>query len=355
MSKQTMRYVGAVPRRSAEGLVAECYDMITEDFFINGSLTSRSKVPRLLAAMWTAGRESILVNDQLNRTTKEAMIAVLSQVNDCPYCGDMLVSLVHAGQQHEAADRIFAEGEHEVSDPVLRARLAWVKSVATPGQTSHPPVPFSAEALPEAIGALTAMSDINRFSHVVMDGSPVTAPMGLQGIKQVALRAFGGELKQTQLVPVPPGQALSLLPEAPLPDDLEWAAPNPRVAAALARWATTVENEASEVVSPKVRELVNGNLQVWQGEPMPLSRSWVDAEVTALSGIDRSIARLALVLAKAPYQVSGAVVRGVLDENPDEQRFIRILAWASCAAARRFGQYAAAEARRSLSEQRAAA
>ena len=41
-----------------------------------------------LAAMWTAGRESILVDDRLDRTTKEAMNAVLSQVNDCPFRRD---------------------------------------------------------------------------------------------------------------------------------------------------------------------------------------------------------------------------------------------------------------------------
>jgi hypothetical protein len=33
------------------------------------------------------------------------------------------------------------------------------------------PVPFTTEEAPEAIAALMAMSDINRFSHVVMDGS----------------------------------------------------------------------------------------------------------------------------------------------------------------------------------------
>ncbi|MGC2194360.1 MAG: hypothetical protein WA628_06770 [Terriglobales bacterium] len=40
------------------------------------------------------------------------------------------------------------------------------------------PIPFAAEELPEAIAAVMAMSDINRFSHVVMDGSPVSAPPG---------------------------------------------------------------------------------------------------------------------------------------------------------------------------------
>src|SRR5262245_39739479 len=161
LSLKTMRYVHAVPRRKASGLVARIYDMIEEDFFINGSLTSRSKVPALLAGIWTAGRESVLVDDRLDRTTKEAMNAVLSQVNDCPYCGDRPISLFHAGGQHEAASYLFTESEADVTDATLRKRLTWVKSVATHGARTHPPVPFTAEELPEAIAALMAMSDIN--------------------------------------------------------------------------------------------------------------------------------------------------------------------------------------------------
>lgn len=98
------------------------------------------------------------------------MNAVLSQINDCPYCGDMLISLVHAGGNQEAAFHIFAESEAHITDATLRERLVWVKSIATPGLTTHPPVPFTAEDLPEAIAALMVMSDLNRFSHVVMDG-----------------------------------------------------------------------------------------------------------------------------------------------------------------------------------------
>src|SRR5215510_7922760 len=214
LSLKTMRYVHAIPRRKATGLVAEVYNMIEEDFFINGSLTSRSKVPALMAAIWTAGRESILVDDRLDRTTKEAMNAVLSQVNDCPYCGDMLISLVHAGGKHEAASYLFTDSAADISDVTLRKRLAWVKSVATHGTKTHPPAPFTAAELPEAIAALMAMSDINRFSHVVMDGSPVSAPLGLESVKAAALRFFGGELRATHVARLAPGRALSLLPPA---------------------------------------------------------------------------------------------------------------------------------------------
>jgi AhpD family alkylhydroperoxidase len=330
--------------------VAQVYDMIEDDFFINGSLTSRSQVPLLMAGIWTAGRESVLVDDHLDRSTKEAMNAVLSQVNDCPYCGDMLVSLVHAGGKHEAASFVLAESEAHISDATLRERLIWVKSIATPGTKTHLPIPFSAQELPEAIAALMVMSDINRFSHVVMDGSPVSAPLGLRRLKAAMLRLFGNELRSTHLEPLKPGRALSLLPPASLPTDMKWAMPNLRIAGALARWAATVERETSGVVSAAVQGLVARNLQAWNGELMPISRSWVDSEVVSLTKQDRAIARLALVLAKAPYQVDERLVEEVLSEDRREERFVRVLAWATFSAARRFAQRIAETATRSLAD-----
>jgi hypothetical protein len=270
------------------------------------------------------------------------MNAALSQVNDCPYCGDMLISLVHAGDKHDAAASLFAAKETHVSDATLRNRLTWVKSIAIPGARMDMAVPFTAEELPEAIAALMAMSDINRFSHVVMDGSPVTAPLGLRSVKAAALRLFGSQLKATHVKPLTPGRALSLLPQAPLPWDMQWSAPNRRIADALARWAAVVHRESSAVVSAEVRELVLRNLRYWDGELMPLGRSWVDSEVTNLGGQDRAIARLALILAKAPYQVDQTLIQEVLREDPSEERFIRILAWASFSGARRFAQRIAA-------------
>ena len=51
--------------------------------------------------------------------------------------------------------------------------------------------------------------------------------------------------------------------------------------------------------------------------------------------------RLAVVLAKAPYRVTDSMVRDVLGER-DAERFLRILAWSSYAAARRFASLVAA-------------
>jgi hypothetical protein len=334
LSVKTMRYLQPVPGHRASGLTAEVYRQIAEDFFVNGSLTSRSAVPALFAAIWTVGRETVLVSDHLDRVTKEAMTATLSSVNDCPYCGDMLVSLVHAGDRHDDAVQILNATERNISDPLLRERLLWVRAVATPGAAPPTVTPFSSLELPEAIGALMAMSDINRLSHIVMDGSPVNAPLGLSTVKAFALRLFGGELKATHLRPLRPGRALGLLPEADLPADMHWAQANPRIARAVAQWAAAVDKEALGAVPEQCRQVVQRSLAAWRGERMPISRSWVDEEVDGLEGNARAVARLALIIAKAPYQCDDGLIGEVVEHNPRQEQLLRILAWCSFTAAR---------------------
>ena len=354
LSVKTMRYVNTTPRHRACGIVAEAYEQIADDFFVNGSLTSRSQVPELFAGVWCGGRETVLVSDKVDRTTKEAMLAALSSINECPYCGDMLIALVHAGDQHEDAEHILAHEEERIADPLLRERLAWVKAMTTPGAKLPANVPFTNQQLPEVIGAIMAMSDINRFSHIVMDGSPVNAPMGISTIKAMALKIFGGELQENHIKPLLPGRALQLLPEAELPDDMQWARNNPRVADALSRWAAVTKQQATRVIDAEVDDCVRQALSNWQGEQMPISRNWVEDELGDLTGQQRSIARLALLLAKSSYQIDEPVVREVLDAG-DQKRFIRILAWCTFTASRYLASRIAKHTDLSFDRQRHAA
>ncbi len=335
LSKKTMRFVTAVPARSADGLTKRVYDMIKEDFFVNGSLTSRSRVPELMAAIWTAGREAMLVEDKVDRTTKDAICALLSQINDCPYCGDMLISLVHAGGDHQTAKDIFLQDSLQTEDELMRRRLEWTQAVAGAGTDKAPDLPFDIDQLPEVFGSLLAMNDINRFSHIVMADTPVNAPLGSRSAKATALRLFGSELTATRQVSLEHGRALALLPAHPLPADLAWAETNPRVAQALASYVGTVEAQARAVITPAVRETVAAALADWNGEVMPISRSWVKPEVAGLSGRERAIAELTIVLAKATYQVDETMVEAVRADCADDAEFIRILAWASFTGARR--------------------
>ena len=334
-SVKTMRYVTAVPMRSAVGLARRVFEMIAEDFFVNGSLSSHSQVPELFAGAWLGGREAVLVSDRVDRTTKEAMGASLSYLNDCPYCADMLVSLVHGSGNHDAATDILNEAEESVSDPLLRERLLWVRRVAEDGPENVNSVPFTAEEIPEAISTLFTLNYVNRFSHVVMDGSPVG-----QTLKNTSLKLFGYELRETTERKIIPGRGLDLLPKAPIPDDMTWARGNPRIADAFARWATAVDRESQHAISPRVQQLVLDRLQRWNGERMPLSRSWVETEIEGLQSEDFHVAKLILVVCKASYQFDDSLLQPIFGDKPDEKRLIRILSFAAMSAARRLADHA---------------
>lgn len=229
----------------------------------------------------------------------------------------------------------------DTSDEILHRRLEWVKAIATPGKGEIPETPFTPDQIPEIIGTLMGMSDINRFSHVVMKGSAVNAPFGLSTIKAWALRMFGSQLEVTRKIPLIPGRALSLLPPADLPADMRWAKSNGRIADAVSRWTAAVEREAAKVISPQVREAVTNSLGEWNLEMMPLGGQWIHDAVEGLNDEDAAIATLAIVLAKAPYRITEKMVADVLANTQDERRFIRILAWSSFTAARRFAQVVA--------------
>ncbi len=334
-SVKTMRHVHAVPIREATGLTRRVFDMIAEDFFVNGSLSSHSQVPELFAGTWLGGREIVLVADRLDRKTKEAMGATLSYISDCPTVRDMLVSLVHGSGDHASANRILRNEEEAITDPILRERLTWIRRWVTEGSAGNIAAPFTSEEMPEAIGTLFVLNYVNRFSHVVMDGSPVG-----EMFKNTSLRLFGHELRETTERRIAPGRGLDLLPESPPPADLDWALPNPRIADALTRWGAAVEREAENVISQEVRQRVERSLANWEGERMPISRSWVEAELEDLEGSDRDVARLILVVAKSSWQFDDSLVEAVTHSRNDEKNLIRILAFAAYSAARRLAAHA---------------
>ncbi len=71
---------------------------------------------------------------------------------------------------------------------------------------------------------------------------------------------------------------------------------------------------------------------------MPMSRKWVDKEAAQLSGEDRELAKLILIVAMASYQFDDSLVIPALRD--DQERLIRVLAFAAMSAARRLAHLA---------------
>ena len=110
---------------------------------------------------------------------------------------------------------------------------------------------------------------------------------------------------------------------------------NRRIARTLAGWHEVIARQAAPCVDATVRHHVEARLAAWHGAAMPISRRRVEDEIVPLPAEARPVARLALLLAKAPYQVEDGVTAPVLAHAGSEEAFVRILSWRSYTAARR--------------------
>src|SRR5262249_48181603 len=147
-------------------------------------------------------------------------------------------------------------------------------------------------------------------------------------------------LRSTARSAIEPGASLGLLPEAPVPADLGWAAGHPVIADAFGRAIAAIEAAGAGAAGQQVRDLVSAELADWSGQPAGLSTSGADAALSRLSHSDRPAGRLALLTAFAPHQVIGADIDELRGSHSDEE-LIGLAAWASLAAARRVGSWLA--------------
>jgi AhpD family alkylhydroperoxidase len=333
---QTIKYVTPVPYGAATGLTADIYQQMQADFLPVPPLTLHSRVPQLMAGVWSVLRET-LHTGQVDRALKEAVAAAISKTNTCPYCVDVHTTMLHATADYDAADAILRGDYDRIHNQQLKALVQWVLARATPQANGVLPPPFSPGDAPEIIGTAVTFHYINRMVNVFLGETFLPVPATLKGLTG---RLFGAAVgKRFVSRSVRPGDSLQFIPQAKLPADLSWAASHPAVAGAFAGFAEVVE-AAGEVVLPEpVRVLVTDYVQAWHGEAMGLSRRWVEDVVVDVRAKHRAAARLALLTALASYQVDTSVVEGFQSHCPDDAQLIAASAWASFTAARHVGTW----------------
>jgi hypothetical protein len=176
--------------------------------------------------------------------------------------------------------------------------------------------------------------------NVFLGNTFVPVPSAFKGLTG---RLFGATAGRRLIHHIKPGDSLKFVPQAKLPDDLSWAASNPAVAGALAGFAQVVEEAGQKVLPEQVRFLVRERVKAWNGEPMGISRRWVESAVVEIKEEHKAAARLMLLTALASYQVDSSVVKDFQSHYPDDAQLIAATAWASFTAARRVGSWLAGQ------------
>ena len=319
-----VQYVSPVRLGAAQGLTSRVYQQVEREFgMLAPPVALHSPAPDVLAASWVMMREILLVTGKVDRTAKEAVAAAVSLANTCPYCFAV----------HDATfSGLSGDSVRSTADPRLSAIAAWARDSAN----NEPPC--SPEETPELIGAAVLLHYFNRMVNVFLTDVPLPpgAPKMMLG---PVLRVLGRKILPAAALPHQPGASLDLLPAAPLPGDLSWAAGNAVVAGALARGSAAIGGAAARSVPPAVRDMLTAELDNWHGEPHGPSRAWVARPLDALPEAHRPAGRLALLTALASYQVD----RSVIDEfrsgggEHGDAGLVELTSWASLAAARRVG------------------
>ncbi|MFI6304384.1 carboxymuconolactone decarboxylase family protein [Amycolatopsis thailandensis] len=289
-----VRHVRPVPYGRATGLVRDVYRQLERDFgMLAPPVALHSPSPPVLAASWAILRESLVAAGETGRAEREIVATLVSQRNSCPYCVEVHgMALESLGRSSEAS--AIAAGR-TVPDPLA-------------GE-------LSAAARTELTAVAFAFHYLNRVVSVFLGPSPL--PSNVPDSARAKAKAVLGRF----LRPVPgaePGESSNLLPAGSR--DFSWAAGNPVVEDAFSRASAVFDSLA---VSSAVRDVVTRELSTWDGSPPGLSRSW------AAAAGDPAV-RLALVVAKAPYQVDDALVAAA---GLDDRELVELVGWASFAAA----------------------
>lgn len=306
---------------------------------ISPPIALHSPAPDTMAAAWTLLYETLLVPGRISRAEKEAIATVVSVGNECPYCvtihGIMMKTLDHK----QAASAIAADSLAEVTDPGVRAISEWARASARVETAASYAPPFAAADAAEAVGIVLQFQYINRMVNVFLGDAPLP-----EKAPSAAMRVVGPMLSRLMLSgyqnSAPAGGSLDLLPAAPLPPALWWAAGSPDIAQAVARADAAVASAGRRSVPRAVRSLVHAELASWNGQHRGPSRAWVEHAVRELPDSQRAAGRLALLVALASYQVDEAVIKDFRATQPSDTALVELTSWASMAAAVRAAGWA---------------
>jgi AhpD family alkylhydroperoxidase len=336
---RSIRYVTPVAPGDETGLLTTVYEQLRQGFgAVVPPFSLHTPVPEIAAAIWSITRESLIAG-QVPRGHKEAVSAAVSKTNACPYCVDAHTISLYAVSKPEVAAAISDGNFDRIQDASLRALVAWASACRAPDSEAVKSPPFTPEEAPEIIGTAVAFQHINRMANIFLDESPM--PINPRsGLLKSAMKQMSGSMMRGIInSSLPAGDSLSLLEDAPLPEDMAWASSNPAVAGAFARAAAAIDQAAEGILPEAVRVLVQDCIRAWRGEEMGLSRSWVETAVAGLNEADKPVARLALLTALASYKVDEQIVSDVRVRYPADADLIAIIAWASFTTSRRVGSW----------------
>lgn len=326
---RAIRHLARPALISADPALRLLYRQLSEEFQVAPPVVLHASAPELVAGYWHAARETYVVGPH-GRAKREAVAAAVSEINHCPYC-----ETVHAGLFAAAGGGGLASALPEE----VRGARDWAAATLSPGSMVLRQPAVAPEEIPQIFGTAVIFHYTNRMVSLFLGQSPLPLPgMASPAGTRLAKRMMAVMGRRIAGYAASSGGAV-IRRDAVLPADFAWARGAPHVAAGLAHFALAAEEAGAEDVPEPVRDLVLSHLTSWRGEAAPLSRGWLGAWTDPLDASLRPAARLALLTARAPWQIDDGLVAEFRRIAPGDRALVRTAGWAAFAAARRIARW----------------
>lgn len=340
VATQGIQHLSVESPRKAEGKLKQVYAQINHDLTLAAPFTLHASQPDLVAAVWSAERETMF-HGIVPRGHKEAVVASVAVINECPYCVDAHTVMMQASDEGDAA-KIVREQSGTVQDAKMQALVDWAKASRTPDANIILKPPFSAEEAPEIIGGALAFHYINRMVNIFVDGM-MMPDMGFLN-RMMRDMMSGTAIKAMMQRKIEPGASLKFLPEADLPEEFSWAENNDIIAKTFAGITATITSQAEEIVSEELFATVQAVYDSWHGEDMGMGRAWVNQAIANLDEKEAIVAKMMLLAGLASYQVTESDIQAFRQYYPDDAQIISVTAWGAWSAVRRISSWLRVEA-----------
>lgn len=334
-----MKYISPIHRPSADSLSGQVYSQIKQEFgVIADPFRVHSPIPELLAAVWSVARE-IRVAKEVVWPIKETVAAAVSQSNLCQYCVEIHAAVASVNSTIQLGPLLMQDRTKDIDDSYLKAIITWAQSTRSYGSAALMNPPFAAKEAPEIIGTALMYHYINRMVNIFLPESLLPSFLHVGKLDQLVWRMVVRKLVHSRGKELEAGASLHFLPIANFHTEFSWALPSPVISRALAGFTEVIDRIGEETLRPQVRDFVTNFLNNWQGEVMPLSRTWVNGAVAKLPVIDQAMGKLALLAAVSPHQIDDEIIDVFRMRQPGDIQLIGVTAWASFQAARRIASW----------------
>lgn len=328
-----IKFIDSIKPSEATGVVKEVYDQLKSEMGdVVEPISMHALIPDLLTGIWGILRETVLVEDEVERKVKEAVGAAVSSSNECPYCVDAHTIMILGLKDKLVADAIVKKDLNLIKNDKVREIVNWSFNTKNFKSMAVNNPPFPSTHAPEIIGTAVFFHYLNRMVTIFLGSTILPLNINfLKGImKSMAAKMFSGVLAQKKEA----GKVENSSSEIKA---LYWAQSNARLEHVFSYFFRVVSHLGKKSIPEEVREFMKDQIINWDGGDLLNTRD-LDTIVSVITPRNQPLARMLYLTAFSPHRIQEYHFEEFkLFYNGKDDHILSALSWASWISAVKIG------------------